>query len=162
MNSTAGSYKKVQVETTDAMKLVVMLYEGGINFLEQAKLRVADNQVAEKGILIDKVIAIISELQSSLNMAQGGEVARGLDRVYGYMINRLLEANINNDPQMIDEVVKHLRTLIRAWKKVAEQGMEATATTSAKPTMPQIAPTAPLRSQVAAPLVSRTVIELVG
>jgi len=122
MNHIANSYQKVQVETTESpLKLVVMLYEGAINFLEQAKLRVADNQVGEKGILINKVIAIVSELQGSLNMTEGGEVAESLDRIYTYLISRLLEANANNDPAALDEILAHLRTLKAAWIQIADQ-----------------------------------------
>ncbi len=161
MNHTVGSYQKVQVETTDSVKLVVMLYEGAINFLEQAKLRVEENQVSKKGVLINKVMAIVSELQGSLNMSEGGEVAESLDRVYNYIISRLLEANINTDPQAINEVLKHLRTLMRAWKKIAEQGADASeALMSAEPQIPAAA--APPAAKTDSSMDSRPVIELVG
>ena len=119
MNHSRGNYQKVDIETTDSLQLVVMLYEGAINFLEQAKLRVAENQPGEKGILIDKVIAIVSELQGSLNVTRGGDVARALDGLYTYIISRLLEANSNNDPNSIDEILGHLRTLKEAWRGAA-------------------------------------------
>lgn len=161
MNHTVSRYQKVQVETTDSVKLVVMLYEGAINFLEQAKLRVAENQVGEKGILINKVIAIISELQGSLNMSEGGEVAESLDRVYTYIINCLLEANINADAQAINEVLKHLRTLMRAWRRIADEGADATeALKSAKPEIP--ATVTPAVANPDGSRDSRQAIELVG
>jgi flagellar protein FliS len=125
MNHTISSYQKVQVETTDSLKLVVMLYEGAINFLEQAKLRLSQNQVADKGILINKVVAIISELQESLNLDGGGEVASRLDSLYTYLVNRLMEANINNDSSALSEVANHLRTLSQAWKTISENGRQA-------------------------------------
>jgi flagellar protein FliS len=156
MNHTASSYQKVQVETTDSLKLVVMLYEGAINFLEQARLRVAENQVAEKGILINKVVAIVSELQSSLNMDKGGEVAQSLDRVYSYLINRLLEANINSDAGAISEVIKHLRILMNAWKKVAEPKA------AAQPVRKAVTPAAVPVSRAGSEYKQRSAIELVG
>ena len=128
MKRTVDIYKKVEVETTtDSIKLIVMLYEGAINFLGQAKLRTAENQPGEKGILINKVIAIISELQCSLNMAQGGDVANSLDRLYTYMISRLLEANTNQDTEIMDEVLKHLRTLKNAWSQISNQQSQPAA-----------------------------------
>ena len=159
MKRTTDIYKKVQVETTtDSIKLIVMLYEGAINFLGQAKLRTQENQPGEKGILINKVIAIISELQCSLNMAQGGDVANSLDRLYTYMISRLLEANTNQDTEIMDEVLKHLRTLKNAWSQVSEQ-----QSPSPQPTQPAGPP------QTAMPPVEnnsleseQSVIELVG
>lgn len=119
MNHSVGNYKKVQAETTDSIKLVVMLYEGAINFLEQAKKKMAENKVADKGILISKVVAIISELQSALNMKKGGDVSQSLDRLYTYMISRLGEANLNNDSSILAEVITHLRNLRGAWNRVA-------------------------------------------
>jgi flagellar protein FliS len=138
MNHTVGSYQKVQVETTDALKLVVMLYEGAINFLEQAKLRLANNQVADKGILINKVMAIISELQGSLNMDSGGEVSVRLDGLYTYMINRLFDANLNNDPEILSEVIKHLRSLKDAWKTISDNGKKGIQTQPAAMNQPRV------------------------
>ena len=122
MNHTVSSYRKVQVETADSLKLVVMLYEGAINFLEQAKRRLTENQIADKGILINKVVSILSELQGSLNMKEGGEIATRLDGLYTYMINRLLDGNINNDPSVFNEIIGHLRMLREAWKKISDNG----------------------------------------
>jgi flagellar protein FliS len=121
MNQGYSSYQKVQVETTNSLKLVVMLYEGAINFLEQAKMRISEDRIGEKGILINKVIAIVSELQGALNMSEGGEMAERLDSIYSYMINRLLEANANNDEKAVNEVIVHLRKLKGAWNQIAER-----------------------------------------
>ena len=120
MNHTVGSYQKVQVETTDSIKLIVMLFEGAVNFLEQAKRRMAENRMGDKGVLINKVVAIVSELQSTLDMEKGGEVAAGLDRLYGYMVARLIEANADSDPEILTEITGHLRTLRNAWTSVAD------------------------------------------
>lgn len=125
MNHTASNYQKVEVETTDPLKLVVVLYEGAINFLEQAKKRLEQNQIADKGILINKVVAILSELQGSLNLENGGEFAARLDGLYTYLINRLLEANVNNDVAPLNEVSAHLRSLKDAWRKISDNGNQA-------------------------------------
>ena len=161
MNSTANIYQRVQVETTtDSIKLIVMLYEGAINFLEQAKLRAGDNQMGEKGILINKVIAIVSELQCSLNISEGGDVAQSLDRLYTYMINRLLEANANSDIPTIDEVLTHLRTLKSAWSKASEQRVAATAQPARS--FPAAGTAMPPSNESAGRESEQSIIELVG
>jgi flagellar protein FliS len=159
MNHTIGSYQKVEVETTDALKLVVMLYEGAINFLEQAKLRLANNQVADKGILINKVMAIVSELQGSLNMDTGGEIAVRLDGLYTYIINRLFEANLNNNSDILTEVIKHLRSLKDAWKTISDNGKKGASAQPAAVNQPRIVETARLTE----PSPERTApIEVIG
>jgi len=137
-----AQYKKVEVETTDPLKLIIMLYEGGINFLEQAKLRMRENQVAEKGILISKVMAIVDELQGSLNLEKGGEMAANIDRIYSYIRERLMEANQKNESPIIDEILGHMRTLKEAWTKVYAQERNQ-GTQAAKP--------APQKTQQSAP-----------
>lgn len=127
-NNNLAQYKKVEVETTDSLKLIIMLYEGAINFLEQAKLRMDENKVADKGILISKVMAIVSELQGALNMNKGGDVANNIDRIYSYLRERLMEANSKNDKAIIDEILQHLRTLKQAWVQVREKESAAPET----------------------------------
>lgn len=142
MNHTVSSYQKVQVETTDSIKLIVMLFEGAVNFLEQAKRRMAENRMGDKGVLINKVVAIVSELQSTLDMEKGGEVATGLDRLYGYMVARLIEANVDSDPEILSEITGHLRTLRNAWNSVADggAGQQQPATASLSPPSPSPLP----------------------
>jgi flagellar protein FliS len=130
--NSLSNYQKVEVETTDSLKLIVMLYEGGISFLEQAKLRLQEKKMADKGVLISKVLAIISELQTSLDMSKGGEVAGNIDRIYSYMHERLVEANMNNNVEIIDEVLTHMRTLKEAWVQVRNQQSEEEKAKTAK------------------------------
>ena len=126
MNYKINSYQKVEVETNDPIKLVIMLYEGAINFTEKAKKRMMDNKVADKGILITKVMAIVDELHSSLNMEQGGEVAANMNRIYHYIRERLTDANMKNDPSILTEVIRHFRVLKDAWVKVYSTEKEKT------------------------------------
>lgn len=117
MNHNLNNYKKVEAETTDPIKLIIMLYEGAINFTEQAKLRLIDKKMADKGILITKVLAIVDELQSSLNLQDGGEFAVNMDRIYTYIRDRLMEANSNNNVTILSEMINHFRVLKNAWVK---------------------------------------------
>jgi flagellar protein FliS len=149
MNYKINSYQKVEVETNDPIKLVIMLFEGAINFTEKAKRRMMDNKVAEKGILITKVMAIVDELHSSLDMEKGGEVAANMNRIYHYIRERLTDANMKNDPSVLTEVIRHFRVLKDAWVKVYSEQKQTSqqkqpATPSQMPTTGyQAAPPAP-------------------
>lgn len=140
MNYKIGSYKKVEVETNDPIKLVIMLFEGAINFTEKAKKRMMDNQVAEKGILITKVMAIVDELHSSLDLKSGGEVAANMNQIYIYITERLSDANFENDPAILTEVIRHFRVLKDAWVKVYSQEAATAPKEQAAAVNGQVAP----------------------
>jgi flagellar protein FliS len=76
--------------------------------------------VAKAGLL-HRVGAIIDELRCSLDHAAGGTVAANLDRLYDYMMRRLLTANLKNDVAAIDEVTKLLREVRDAWIAIPAQ-----------------------------------------
>jgi flagellar protein FliS len=124
MQQKIANYTKVEAETNDPIKLIIMLFEGAINFTEQAKLRMMENKMADKGILISKVLAIVGELQSSLNLDDGGEVATNMDRVYHYITQRLVEANSENNEEALTEVIGYFRTFKEAWTKARQQNSE--------------------------------------
>ena len=78
-------------------------------------------QVALKGELLGKAIAIIGGLREGLDLRQGGELAANLDSLYEYMSSRLLQANRSNDVAIIDEVAGLLREVKSGWDGIANQ-----------------------------------------
>lgn len=110
-----------QAQLTDASphRLIQMLMEGGISRLAQAKGAMLHGQIANKGELLGKAIAIIGGLREGLDQSQGGEIARNLDSLYEYMVSRLSEANLNNDPALIDEVAELLRNVKSGWDAIS-------------------------------------------
>ena len=95
---------QVQVFDASPHRLIQMLMEGGLSRLAQAKGAMERGQVALKGELLGKAIAIIGGLREGLDLRQGGELAANLDSLYEYMSSRLLQANRSNDVAIIDEV----------------------------------------------------------
>ena len=71
------------------------------------------------GELISKAIGIIGGLREGLDSQQGGEIAANLDRLYEYMVLRLVEANIGNDVTLIDEVADLLRNVKSGWDAIS-------------------------------------------
>ena len=72
MNKAAQAYFQTKVGTTDQGQLLLMLYDGALTFIQQARTKMIANDYAGKGILISKVIDIINELSASLNMIYAG------------------------------------------------------------------------------------------
>jgi flagellar protein FliS len=116
--------------SADSHKLVAMLYQGALLAISTAKYEMQHRHLEAKGAAISKAIAIIGEgLQASLDMKAGGEIARNLFGLYGYMIKRLTEANINNDILLLDEVTRLLSELQDAWNSIRSQVAAAPAAT---------------------------------
>ncbi|MGH8435661.1 MAG: flagellar export chaperone FliS, partial [Pseudomonas sp.] len=121
MNAMAAlrQYQTVntQVQAVDASphRLIQMLMEGGLTRMAQARGALERGQVALKGELIGKAVGIVGGLRDGLNLEVGGELAMNLDRLYAYMSARLLEANVKNDPAILDEVAGLLRNIKSGW-----------------------------------------------
>jgi len=118
-----NQYKQVSVSSqvfeATPHRLIQMLMEGGLERLAQAQGAMARGQASMKGELISKAIGIVGGLREGLDMGKGGEVAQNLDRVYEYMITRMLEANKSNDPAPLVEVSGLLREVKSGWDAIA-------------------------------------------
>lgn len=110
------------VNTASPHRLIVLLYDGAIKAISLAKLHMNNGNIAEKGNAISKAISIIEEgLRLSLDRTTGGELAENLDALYEYMAFMLLDANIKNDSEHLDLVLKLLKELKESWESIANQ-----------------------------------------
>jgi flagellar protein FliS len=120
----AKEYKKKQIESATPVQLIILLYEGAIEYLNRAE-KVAekkDNDWIEK--YHNHLIAaqnIVTELTISLNMEKGGDLAKNLFRLYEYINHKLVTANVEKDAQSISEVKDLLLTLKKGWVGLAEK-----------------------------------------
>jgi len=114
-------YVTTQEGTADRLQLVIMLYDGAISFLGQARERMVARDAAGKGVLIGRALDIIAELNASLNLQAGQEVAVNLFHLYNFMTSHLTKANLNWDFKGIDEVIIMLQELKEAWLDVAHR-----------------------------------------
>ncbi|NMB41468.1 MAG: flagellar export chaperone FliS [Firmicutes bacterium] len=110
-------YQKVQVETADQGRLLLMLYEGALRFLRRARKFLHDKNMEEAHNNLLRVEDIVFELMASLDLEKGGEVASALFGLYDYMYHLLLEANLKKDPQPLDQVEEMLEELGGTWKE---------------------------------------------
>lgn len=112
------AYQKAAVNTLDQRKLIVMLYDGAIKFLLAAASKLREGDYYESHTNMVKGKSVIAELLSTLNMEGGGDIAANLQRLYAYMFNELIDANLGKDAARVDRVVELLRELREAWKEL--------------------------------------------
>jgi len=114
-----SAYRQTQVQSRSPLELVVMLYDGAIRDMTAAKAAMARRDLANKRQAMSRALAIVSELQSTLNMKEGGEVAQRLDSLYGYVNGRLLEANMHGHVGALEDAISVFTTVREAWAQIA-------------------------------------------
>lgn len=112
------SYQQNSVNTASPGELTLMLYNGCLKFIHQAKKAIMDNNIEAKNTNIQKAQNIIQELMVTLNMDV--EVSQYMMSLYDYMNRRLMEANIKNDTGILDEVEGLVTEFRDTWKEVIQ------------------------------------------
>lgn len=118
MQNAAHAYLQTQVGTTGRGEIVVMLFDGALRFLAQAREKMEARDMAAKGLLISRALDIINELDSSLNLEAGGDLAQNLHNLYFLCSTRLLQANLKLDFAKLDSVVDTLSGLRSAFAEI--------------------------------------------
>lgn len=119
------SYRAVATQTATPGQLILMLYEGALRFLEQARRGFEHDDPLEFNRTINNNIqraqAIIQELNDTLNLQAGGQVAVTLRALYDYMNRRLHESNQAKSRDGIQEVATRIEVLRDAWAQMLQQ-----------------------------------------
>ena len=118
-NKAALQYRQQQILNAAPAERIVLLYNGAIKFLTQAKQAIEAGDIQERYNNNKRAGDIVIYLQDTLDMENGGEIAENLYRIYGYMQRRLMDVDIRNDASAIDDVIAKLQELNVSWKKVA-------------------------------------------
>lgn len=124
-NQAYNAYRDTNVKTASQGRLVVLLYEGAVKqltlansmFDENGKLPVRSIEGFGKALL--KAQEIITELQVSLDMEKGGEIAKNLMSLYIFFNKQLTETNISKDKSKLEPVLKMLSELCESWRQAA-------------------------------------------
>jgi len=114
-----AAYQDSAVTTQSKGRLIVLLYDGAIKFMNLAIKELEAENYEAKGRYINKAQDIINELNAVLDMDAGGEIASNLHKLYCFMNNRLSEANSKRDPKMIREVIELMEELNHSWKAIS-------------------------------------------
>ncbi len=116
LRNAAQMYQANSVNTASPAKLTLMLYEGAIKFCNIAKEAMDEGNIEKTNINIQKAEKIIVELRVTLDMKY--PVAKEFDGVYDYIYRRLVEANMQKDKEILEEALKHIKTMRDTWKEV--------------------------------------------
>jgi flagellar protein FliS len=118
MTQTNGysAYANNKITMASPAELTLMLYEGAIKFCNIAVVAIEKQDYAKANTNIQKAEKIIGEFQATLDFKY--PVAKDFDNVYSYLMQRLLQANMQKDTAILEEVLRHLRTMRDTWKEV--------------------------------------------
>lgn len=109
------AYQNTNVRTADQATLIIMLYDGAIRFLKKGQGKIYTGDVEGAHNYMVRGRQIVSELLSTLRPEKAGEVGANLKRIYVYAHNRIVEANLTKDAEILQEVVQILVTLREGW-----------------------------------------------
>jgi flagellar secretion chaperone FliS len=133
------SYQQVATKTAPPGQLVLMLYEGAAKFLERALAGFDIEDPADSNEAINNNIIraqdIIFELNVTLNMNEGGQLATTLRSLYEYMDRRLMEANLKKDKAILKEVLDRVLVLRDAWSQMLNNQGGALSLDEPKPAL---------------------------
>lgn len=127
------AYQRTNINTASQGRLVVLLYEGAAKHLTAAlslfdsNFKIKPSDIENFGIHLQKTQAIITELQVSLDMEKGGEIAKNLMSLYVYFNEELMTASINKDKAKIEFVLKMVKELADSWRMIANSTANAPA-----------------------------------
>lgn len=119
-------YRQTRVETAGPLKLIIMMYEGALRFINLAKKAIEERDFMSANASLQRAQAIIDELNFSLNM-EAGEIAVNLRQLYDFINSKLIEANIKKDAGILDQVSVLLNDLKSAWVELQNSKREAVA-----------------------------------
>ena len=124
-NSKLAAYQSVSVHGAvagaDPHRLVLMLMDGILERLTAASACMERGDIGRKAQLLHSCTTLIAELRGSLNMRDGGEIARNLSDLYEYMARQLLRGNVENKSHYLREVGSLLGEVRSAWMAIGPE-----------------------------------------
>jgi flagellar secretion chaperone FliS len=106
-------------ETLAPAHQIVLLYDGAIRRIREARDAIGRRAIKERYVAIGKAAAIVEALQGCLDHERGGEIATNLDRLYTYFGLRLQRINLTDDVEICDELIARLGELRASWAQIA-------------------------------------------
>jgi flagellar secretion chaperone FliS len=119
------AYEQVNLETRVSQasphQLIVLLFDGALNAIKLASLYIQKGNIVGKGNAISKAINIVDNgLKSCLDLEKGGEIAENLDRLYHYISQQLVLANLHNDKEKLQTCYDLLNNIAESWREIAK------------------------------------------
>lgn len=118
-----AEYANNKILTASPAEVTLMLYEGAIKFCNIAIIAIENGEMEKAHVNIKKTQRIIEEFRNTLDHKY--EVAEDFDKIYVYLLRRLLQANVKKDKAILEEVNMHLRSVRDTWKEVMKRNRQA-------------------------------------
>ena len=129
-NRFRNEYHHDEIATSSQGKLIVMMYEGALRFVNLAIEGIDNNDISKKGTYINKTHDIINELSFALDVEKGGEVAQKLESLYQFVLHQLTRANIKSDRKTLESIINILTPLMDGWKEILIKSKNSRANNS--------------------------------
>lgn len=115
----AQEYRKNAVLGASPAQLVVMLYDGALRFTQAGRVAMRAKDLPRQNEALQRAQKIVVELFSTLDHEKGGEIASNLASLYGFVLDKLMEANVYDRESALDEAERPIRELRDAWAQIA-------------------------------------------
>jgi flagellar protein FliS len=111
-------YHNTNVQTADQKALILMMYDGLLRFLQKSIVKIEAREIEAAHNYLVRSREIVAELLATLRPEKAGDVGENLKRLYVYTFNRIVEANLRKDPEMVREVIRIVSTLREGWATI--------------------------------------------
>lgn len=115
VRTKADVYLEQKIMNARPEELTLMLYDGLVRFINQAMLFNEQKSYDKSNNANLRAQAIIQELRSSLNLDI--DMSEGLEDLYVFMIQRLIDANIEKNNALLSEILELATDLRDTWKQ---------------------------------------------
>ena len=119
-NKYIKQYQTNNITTATPEKLMVMLFDGAVQFLQKAKVAIEEKNLQERAANIEAARKIIRELMRTIDLENGNDVSKSLFRLYNRMDMKLIKANVSKNVGLIDEVIEDLMNIRWGFQKAIE------------------------------------------
>lgn len=119
-NKYIKQYQTNNITTATPEKLMIMLFDGAIQFLQKAKTAIEEKNLPEKAKNIEGARKIIRELMRTIDLENGNDVSKSLFRLYNKMAMKLIKANVSKNIVLLDEVMDDLTNIRWGFQKAIE------------------------------------------
>lgn len=119
-NKYIKQYQASNVNTATPEKLMIMMFDGALQFLQKAKTAIAEGNLKERSVNIDGARKIIRELMRTIDLENGNDVSKQLFKLYNKMAMNLIKANVQRNAALIDTVIEDISNIRWGFQKAIE------------------------------------------
>jgi flagellar protein FliS len=121
--SSLSQYQNAQFQTADRGTILLLMFDGALKFLTLAESSLEEHDLVRFGHNLGRAQAVIAELLHTLDHKVGGEIAANLERLYRFMLEHLVEANVRKSAKHVADVKRILGIIASAFREILANGL---------------------------------------